>query len=308
MEKNYDVVILGAGPAGLSSGIYAARFGLKTLVISRDIGGMMNMASLVENYPGFRGSGIELAMKMSEQAKNAGAEMLQRNISNITKQKNSFKIQTDKNEIFDARALIITLGTEKRKLNIDGEDKFLGRGVSYCATCDAPLFKGKVTVVVGGRNSAAHAALLLARYAKKVYIVYRQGRLNCDTFLLDELNKNKSIEIVYNSLPARIKGQDSVTELIVSSEGSEKSIRTDGIFVEIGSVPLTSLAKNLGLSLDEAGYILADDKMNTNVTGIYVAGDIVAGSLKQMIVASGQGAIAASSAYNFLKDNNKSDK
>lgn len=306
MEKNYDIVILGAGPAGLSSGLYAARYGLKTLVISRDTGGMMNMASLVENYPGFKGSGIELAMKMSEQAKKAGAEILQRTVSNITEQNDAFKIQTDKNEILNAKALIIALGTEKKKMNIEGEEKFLGTGVSYCATCDAPLFKGKSVAVVGGRNSAAHAALLLSRYAKKVFIVYRQGRLNCDTFLLDEINKNKSIEIIYNSVPARIKGKDSVSELVVSSEGSEKSIKIDGIFVEIGSVPLTSIAKNLGLKLDDEGYIVADDKMSTNVKGIYAAGDIVSGSLKQMIVASGYGAIAASSAYNFLKAKNKS--
>jgi len=299
-SEMYDLIILGAGPAGLSAGIYAARYWLKTLVIGKDMGGMMNLASIIENYPGFSGSGIELGKKMAEQAKSAGAGILQKTVSNIRKNKN-FEIQTDKNEVFNANAVIITLGTEKRKLNIEGEEKFLGKGVSYCATCDAPLFKGKIVAVIGGRNSSAHAALLIAQYAKKVYVVYRQDKLNCDTFLITEIKKHKNIEVIYNSLPVRINGKDFVEELVISQQGREKMFNLDGIFVEIGSVPVTSLAKNLGLKLDEDGYIITNEEFGTNIPGIFAAGDIVKSSLKQMIVATGQGAVAAASVYKFLK-------
>jgi thioredoxin reductase (NADPH) len=174
--------------------------------------------------------------------------------------------------------------------------------VSYCATCDAPFFKDKIVGVIGGRNSAAHAALLLAKYAKKVYIFYRQEKLNCDAFLVQHAKENKKIEIVCNALPVKIEGEDTVTKLIITQQKKEKKIQLDGIFVEIGSVPVTSIAKNLGVKLDDEGYILADAEMKTNVRGVFAAGDIVEGSLKQVVVAAGQGAVAAASAYKFLKE------
>lgn len=300
-EKEYDLIILGAGPAGLSAGIYAARYGLRVLIIGKESGGMINYATLIENYPGFTGSGLELAKKFAEQAKCSGAEILQREIVNIKKGK-EFEVQTLKNEIFKARAIIISLGTEKRKLNIEGEEKFLGKGVSYCATCDAPLFKGKTVAVIGGRNSAAHATLLLSRHAKKVYVVYRQDKLNCDAFLTEQVKKDRKIEVICNAVPIKIEGNNAVENLVIEQQGKQKKIPVDGIFVEIGSVPVTSLAKNLGLKLDSERYIIVDTEMKTNVQGIFAAGDITSGSLKQVVVSAGAGAVAASSAYKFLKE------
>jgi thioredoxin reductase (NADPH) len=302
MGKKYDLIVLGTGPAGLSAAIYAARYGLKVLILGKNHGGMINYSTLIENYPGFVGSGIELAKKFLEQAKRAGAEILEHEIVNIREDKGIFEVQSLKNEIFKAKAIILASGTEKRKLNIEGEDRFLGNGVSYCTICDAPLFKDKHVAVVGGRNSAAHATLLLAKYAKKVYIIYRKEKLNCDSFLAEQAKQNKKIEIVCNALPMKIGGKEIVTNLVIKQAGMQKNIKIDGIFIEVGSVPTTSLAKNLGLKLDSEGYILVDSEMRTNIKGIFAAGDITANSLKQIIVASAQGAIAAASAYKFLKD------
>lgn len=303
-EKKYDLIILGAGPAGLSAGIYASRYGLKVLILGKDAGGMMNYANIIENYPGFIGSGIDLSKKLVEQAKKAGSEIMQIEIVDVKKGKEAFEVKTAQNETFRSRAIIFALGTEKRKLNIEGEEKYLGKGVSYCATCDAPLFKDRVVAVVGGRNSAAHAALLLAKYAKKVFIIYRREKFNCDAFLVEAINQNKKIEAVYNAIPVKIEGRDAVSCLVIEQQGKHKKIGADGIFIEIGSVPTTSLAKNLGLNIDSEGYIMVDAEMKTSIEGIFAAGDVTSNTLKQIVVSAGSGALAAAAAYKFLKDKN----
>jgi len=305
MEKNYDVAILGAGPAGLSAGIYSARYGLKTAVISQSIGGMANYAASIENYPSFNGSGIELMKRFAEQAKKCGVEILEREIVNIAKEK-QFTIQTSRNEMIKASAVIICLGTEKKKLNIPGEDKFLGMGVSYCATCDASFFRDKTIAVIGGRNSAAQTALMLAIHSKKVYILYRQDLLNCEDALLAKIKNSKNIEIIYKSVPVRIEGKDSVEKLLIEQDGKERALKVDGIFVEIGSVPASSIIKKIGVKTNDMGYIPADDEMKTNVEGVFAAGDIIVTPLRQIIISAAQGAVASFSAYKFLKEENKS--
>lgn len=302
MGKSYDLIILGTGPAGLSAGIYAARYGLKVLVLGKDIGGMINYTNLIENYPGFTGSGADLIGKLVQQAKKFGSEIIQSEVVNIKKDKEIFEVQTAKKEALRTKAIILALGTEKRKLNVKGENRLLGRGISYCAICDAPFFKDKVVSVIGGRNSAAQAALLLAKYAKKVYIIYRQEKLNCDAFLIKKVKQNKKIEVVYGSLPVKIKGTDVVEGLVIEQQGGQQNLPVEGIFIEIGSVPIISLAKKLGLKLDKEGYIGVDLNMGTNIKGIFAAGDITQSGLKQVVTAAAQGAQAASSVYKFLRE------
>ncbi len=305
MEKNYDIAILGAGPAGLSAGIYSARYGLKTIVISQNIGGMAGYAASVENYPGFNGSGVELMNKFAEQAKKCGVEILEREIVNITPG-NQFMLQTSRNEKIISDSVIICLGTEKKKLNIPGEDKFLGMGVSYCATCDASFFKDKTVAVIGGRNSAAQTALMLAMHSKKAYIIYRQDLLNCEDALLAKIKNSKNIEIIYNSVPVRIEGKDSVEKIIIEEDGKERELKVEGIFVEIGSTPASSILKKMGVETDDGGYIIVDNAMRTNIRGVFAAGDIIVTPLRQIIISAAQGAMASFSAYKFLKEENKS--
>ena len=303
--KKYDVIILGAGAAGLTAAIYAARYGLSTLVLSKDIGGTANLAEIIENYPGFSGSGIELMKKFSEQARTSGAEIMIKEVVDIEKQENFFKIKTKDNNIFEARAVIIAIGTEKRKLNIKGEEKFLGKGLSYCAICDSPLFRNKKVAVMGGSDAAAHSALLLSKYAKNIVIVYRKAKLRCEAFLLAQIKKEKNIQIIYNAVPIEIKGKNVVDSLVIEQQEKKrirKILSIDGIFVEIGGMPSTSIAKKLGIKLDKQDYIIVDNKMCTPLTGVFAAGDIVSDNIKQIVTAAAQGAIAASSAYKFLKE------
>jgi len=310
MEKNckskdfYDVAILGAGSAGLSAGVYSARYGLKTIIIAQNIGGMASYATSVENYPGFNGSGVELMNKFAEQTKKIGVEILEREIVNIAKEK-QFTIQTSRNEMIKASAVIICLGTEKKKLNIPGEDKFLGSGVSYCATCDAAFFKGKIVAVIGGRNSAAQTALMLAMHVKKAYIIYRQDLLNCDDALLAKIKNSNNIEVLYNSIPSKIEGKESVEKLLIEQDGKKKELKVEGIFVEIGSVPASSIVKKIGLKTDKDGYIMVDNEMKTDVKGVFAAGDIIATPFRQIITAAANGAMASFSAYKFLNEENK---
>jgi thioredoxin reductase (NADPH) len=295
-KKRYDVIILGAGPSGLAAALYCARYKLKTLVISKNIGGMANLAPTIENYPGFEGSGMELMKKFKEQAGNSGAEFLNKNVFSVGKNK-EYIIETSEGKKIKARSIIICLGTEKRKLNIKGEDKFIGKGISYCATCDAPLFKNKTVGIVGGGNSAAMASLLLAKHAKKVYIFYRRDKLRAEKTLIDRIKKMKNIKIEYNKEIEEIKGDSLVNEIILK-DGEKKKI--NGLFIEIGSLPITDIARKLDVKLDKEGYIHVNNKMETNVKGIFAAGDAVKSNLKQVIVAAAQGAIAAKSAYDFL--------
>jgi thioredoxin reductase (NADPH) len=295
-NKRYDVIILGAGPSGLAAALYCARYKLKTLVISKNIGGMANLAPSIENYPGFEGSGMELMRKFKEQAKNSGAEFLNKNVFSIEKNK-EYQIETSGGEKVKASSIIICLGTKKRKLNIKGEEKFIGKGISYCATCDAPLFKDKIVGIVGGGNSAAMAALLLAKHSKKVYIFYRRDKLRSEKTLIERIKKNKKIEIYYNKKLKEIKGDVFVNEILLK-DGEKKNI--GGLFIEIGSLPITDIARKLGVKLDKEGYIHVNNNMETNIKGVFAAGDAVKSSLKQVVVAAAQGAIAAKSAFDFL--------
>jgi thioredoxin reductase (NADPH) len=302
--KNYDVIILGAGPAGLSAGIYASRYGLKTLIISRDIGGTANLAHTIENYPGYEGSGFELMKRFFEQAKKHGSEFLNDDIIDIKKDKKVFTITTSSRRFLSVKAVIIALGTQRRKLNIPGEDKFLGKGVSYCATCDGNFFKKKIVAVIGGGESACKAVLLLSDLCKKVYLIHR-GEIEKCPAETKKIRSRKNIEVLSKTIPLEIKGKDRVSNLIIDIGGKklprEKKIKLEGVFIEVGSLPVSDIAKLLKMKVDKDGFIPVNEHMETNVPGVFSAGDVVRSKMKQVVLSAAQGAIAAKSAHEYLQ-------
>jgi len=299
----YDVVIIGAGPAGLTAGLYSARNGLKTAVISKDIGGTANSILILENWPGFYGSGAELMKQFYEGVKKYEIDFIMSEVDSIKKEKKEFSIKTKKGEI-TSKTIIISTGTERRKLKIAGEEDFTGKGVSYCVTCDAFFFKGKTVAVVGGSDCAATSAVALTTLAKKVYVIYRGEKLRCEEVNAERLENDKKVEIIYHALPKKIEGDKKVEGLTISQKGKERKIKTDGIFIEIGSTPLVEFIKNLNLKLDNENYIVVDDLMKTSVEGVFAAGDVTNSRVKQVVTAAAQGAIAGKSVHDFLKINN----
>ncbi len=293
----YDLVVIGGGPAGLASAIYAARYMLNTLVLSKDMGGAITGAHLVENYPGFVSiSGMELSGVFRKQAKKLGVEIKDEEAEGIKKEKDFFLV----NNKHKAKKVILAVGTFRRKLNIPGENEFIGKGVSYCATCDAPFYRDKVVGVAGGSNSAARAAQLLSEYAKKVYIIYRREKIRAEPYLCEQIDKNPKIEIINNTNIKEIKGDKFVNSVVFDSG---EVFMLDGLFIEVGSVPAVTLPKELGVKLDDNDYIIVDQAMRTNVGGVYAAGDITTCSnqWRQVITACAEGGIAASSAYIDIK-------
>lgn len=303
IEKNYELIILGAGVAGLSAAIYAARYKIKTLVIGKDMG-MAAEAPEVENYPGIWGiSGLELVTKFTEHAKAMGAHIVYDEILEIEKLQDGFKVKTTSNEFF-GKVVIYALGGMKRRLGLENEEKFIGKGISYCATCDSRLFKDKIVAVLGGANSAATTSLLLSKYARKVYLIHRRDSLRADPILITKIREANNIEIILNNVVKEIKGKDKLEAILLEniSTGEKKELKLDGIFVEFGYVPNSFLAEKLGVEICDDGRVKVNEDMSTNVEGFFAAGDITSGSnrLDQIITAAAEGAIAANSAYKYL--------
>jgi len=294
----YDLIIIGAGPAGLTAAIYARRYLLNTLIIGKLPGGMITEAHKVCNFPSYNYiSGIELMKKVIEQVKDLGMEIKQEEVKEIKIQQNKdFSVKTGKGD-YIAKKIILAIGRKRRKLNVLGENKFLGKGVSYCATCDAGFFKNKIVAVVGGSNAAVTASLLLSEYAEKVYIIYRKEKFfRAEPAWIKQVEKNKKIKTIFNANVKEIYGADYVKGLKLDTK---EDLKVDGIFIEIGSSPDEILANKLGLK-KEKGYIKVNKKQETSLKGIYAAGDITNNFLKQVITACGEGAIAASSAYEEI--------
>jgi len=294
----YDVVIIGAGPAGLTAGIYAARYNLNILIIGEILGGYATEAFKICNFPTYKElSGMEFAKKMEEQVKALGIEVKMGIVNSIEKKKPGFVVKADSG-IYEAKKIILACGTKKRKLGVKGEEKYEGRGISYCATCDGPLFKNKVVGVVGGGNSALTSALLLSKHAKKVYIIYRRDKFfRADPAWVDLVEKNKKIEAVFSSTISELHGNKFLEKIKLNSG---KELKLDGLFVEIGSVPCVDFAKMLKIKLDDAGYISVDKKQKTSVAGVFAAGDVTNPPLKQIITAASQGAVASQSVFEEL--------
>ena len=298
---HYDVVILGGGPAGLTAAIYSSRYNMKTEVITVNIGGAAMLAPKIENYPGYEGSGIDLMNKFHEQALKFGAKFLHEEIVKVSRdvKDKGFVIETKNEKQIHTKTIILALGTERRKLKIPGEDEFLGRGVSHCVTCDGNFFKKKEVVVIGGGNAACGAALMMKDIASKVYIMNKNDSLRCEPFSASKIDETKNIELLNNSMPEEIKGDKVVSEIIYKRDNKKKSLKINGVFIEVGSIPVTLVAQSLGVLTDKDGYVNINEHMETNISGVYAAGDAVKGKLKQVVVAASQGALAAKSAYDF---------
>ncbi|MBU2576267.1 MAG: FAD-dependent oxidoreductase [Nanoarchaeota archaeon] len=299
----YDLMILGTGAAGMAAAIYAGRYGLKTVIIGKMLGGATNYRGPIENYPGHIGTGQALMETFEKQAKEFGAVFVAGNVDKLAKAKSGF-IASVGDKKYEGKALITALGSEHRKLGIQGEAEFAGKGVSYCATCDGNFFKGKIVSVIGGSDAAAKAAIYLSDICKKVYISYRKEKMRAEPINLQKVVERKNIEIIYNTKPVEIIGDTKVTGLKLESSVGKKlandTLAVDGVFVEIGSTPIIEIFKGFDLKM-EGGYIIVDKVGRTSVKGLYAAGDAANNPFKQTITATADGVLAAKAAYDFLK-------
>ena len=291
-EEIYDLLILGIGPAGMAAAIYAGRYGMKTLIIGKELGGATSLAGEIENYPGFTGTGLDLMKKFQEQVKKFGAVFEINDVDKVEKTKDGFSVSVGDKK-FLARSIVSGLGSKHRKLGIPGEKKFLGKGVSYCAVCDGNFFKGKTVAVIGGSDSAAKAAIYLSEICEKVYISYRKEKMRSEPINLEKVEATKNIQIIYNTKPVEIIGDTKVTALKLESTTNNKlkkdQIDVDAVFIEIGSTPITAIFSRLKIEL-ENNYIKVDKEGRTSVKGLYAAGDGTNNPFKQTKTATADGA------------------
>ena len=304
-EKIYDVIIVGAGPAGMTAAVYTSRASLSTLMLERGVpGGQMANTEEVENYPGFDHIlGPDLSNKMFDHAKKFGAEYAYGDIKEIVDGED-FKIVKTGSKEFKARAVIITTGAEYKKIGVPGEKELGGRGVSYCAVCDGAFFKGKDLVVVGGGDSAVEEGVYLTRFANKVTIVHRRDELRAQKILQQRAFDNEKVDFIWNHTVKEINDKDgkvgSVT-LVSTEDGKETDFEADGVFIYIGMLPLTKPFANLGI-INSEGYIETNEQMETKVPGIFAAGDVREKQLRQIVTATGDGSIAAQTAQHYIEE------
>jgi thioredoxin reductase (NADPH) len=302
-EKEYDVVIIGGGPAGLSAGIYTARARLNSLLIERGmVGGQITNTEWVENYPGFAEgiSGFDLTQAMHQQATKFGLETITAEVTGIEVTGEQKVVKTTQGD-FTAKAVIIANGSERQKLGIPGEAEFIGKGVSYCATCDAAFFRDKPVAVVGGGNAAITEALHLSKFASRIIVIHRRDQLRAMNILQEKAFAESKIEFLWDTVVAEIVGETFVSQLRVRNvkTGQESSLDVSGVFMSIGFKPNTDYLKGI-LTLDATGAIVTNDKMETEVPGILAAGDIRSNSIRQVISAAGDGATAAIYAERYI--------
>ncbi|MFO7677477.1 MAG: FAD-dependent oxidoreductase [Thermoplasmatota archaeon] len=299
---DYELVIIGAGPAGYAAGIYAGRSGISSLIVDKGAGGgLAAISPNIENYPGFISiSGFELTAKMQEHAGKYAKMKLGEEIVDITKNSSSFVVKSSQNS-YRCNAVLLCTGTEYRSLGVDGEQRLRGRGVSYCATCDGFFFKEKTVAVIGGGNSALIEAIYLVQIrCKKVFLIHRRDQMRADQSYQDEASA-KGVKMVYNAVVQSIKGDEQVESLQVmdTKNNTVSDISVDGVFVSIGEIPQNKLAKKIGVSIDKKGYVIVDGQGRTNISGVYAAGDIT-GGLRQVITACAKGAVAALASTEVL--------
>ena len=304
LDKEWDVIIVGGGPAGYTAALYCGRYKLKTLVITKDIGGTMNLADIIDDYPGIENiKGSELGKLFKKHAERYGAKTLLEGVVRIEKLPDErFKVITSLSKEFIAKAVIIATGSQRKKLGVPGEDL---KGVSYCALCDAPFFKDKIVGVVGGGNSAFHDAQLLAQHAREVYIIHRRDEFKADPIEVEEAKNNPKIKFLLNKVVKEIKGTEKVEEVILqdTKTGEISSIKLDGLIIAIGLAPLSEIVKGLNVNMDDGGHIVIDQCGKTNVIGLLAAGDVTTQlcNLKQVVTSAAQGAVAAYSAFMYIK-------
>ncbi len=305
--QEFDVIIVGAGPAGMTAGIYASRRALKTVIISQTIGGQIMSTTWIENYPGFKQiKAVELVKNFEDHVRSFGVDIIQELVTEIKEVEGGFILKTNSNE-YKAKAVILAFGKSPRTLDVPGEKEYTGKGVSYCATCDAPLFRGRPVAVVGGGNSAFEAAHLLSQIASKVYIIHRSESFRAFETLVEDV-KSKGVEFLMNTEVREIKGDKFVKSIVVENNKTRerKELQVNGVFVEIGSVVKSELIKDL-VKLDESNHVVVNEKAETFYPnsdkvrpGIFAAGDLTNVPFKQIVVSAGEGCKAALQAYNYI--------
>ncbi len=297
----YDVVILGAGPAGLTAGIYAARGGLSVAIVENQApGGQAALTAEIENYPGFETiSGFDLTARMVAQCEGLGVVFVYDNPVNVSLQGAVKTVETAYSGTVEGRSLIIATGALPRPLGVPRESELLGGGVSYCATCDGAFFRGKPVAVVGGGNTAVEDALYLERFASEVYLIHRRDALRADALLSERITKS-TVKILWDTVVTDLVGSPRLQSLNVKNvkTGETSSVRVDGFFIAAGRKPASEGLN--GVALDESGYILTDDEMRTNIDGVFAAGDVRRKSLRQVVTAAADGALAAENAVKYV--------
>lgn len=294
----YDVIIIGGGIAGMTAAIYSTRRELKTLLIAAEIGGQMAKNPDIENWPGEpHANGVTLSQNMQKQAHNFGAEFKLDFVKTIRVKKKLFEIKTSKST-YQSKTIILAFGKTPRKIDVKGEDNLIGRGISYCVTCDGPLFRNKTVAVVGGGNSAVDAALMMQKIAKKVFLIHRRDQFRAEKYIMDKVKKAKNTEIIVNTTVSEIKGKDKLESVILTNG---KNILLDGLFIEIGYIVDNTLVKKL-VKTDQKNQIVVDKNMMTSKPGIFAAGDLTNTPFQQLVIAAGEGSTAALSAYNYIQE------
>jgi len=305
-EKIFDTIIIGGGPAGLTTGIYLSRARMSTLLIEKALpGGQAILTEIIENYPGFPHgiAGPELMQKMEEQAVRFGLKIEYGEVEEVKIKENKVKIVKINNQEYKALTIVLASGAEASKLEVPGEEELKGRGVSYCATCDAPFFKGQKIVVIGGGDTAIEEALYLTKFVQEVTIIHRRDRLRATKILQERVFSNKKINFAWDSVVIKILGKEKVENVLIQNKktGEEKEISCQGVFVFVGYIPNSKFLKEL-VKLDKRGYILTDDNMMTSQEGIFACGDVRKKILKQVVTACGEGATAAFAAQKYIEE------
>jgi thioredoxin reductase (NADPH) len=304
-QRIYDIIIVGAGPAGLTAGIYAARIGLKTLILEEKLpGGRAIEAVIVESFPGFPNglTGMELTQRMADQAKKFGAELrFPETVVNINLS-GEMKTVNTKKEAYQTRALIVSVGVQRKKLLVPGEIEFLGRGVSYCPICDGAFFKDLAVTVIGSDDEAANDALFMAKIAKKITMISSKEEMEMSEAMREKLEEKKNFQILLNARVEAIEGDTSVkaVRIVDMKTNKQQKIPTDGVFISVGNTPMTQMVQKAGIEVDNKGCINVDRQQRTNVEGVFAAGDCTCGGM-QIVTAAGEGATAAIRASTYVK-------
>lgn len=305
----YDLIIIGSGAAGLAAAIYAGRYQIKTMVVGKQFGGETSIAATIGNYPGILAvDGYDLMGRMKEQAVQLGAEVVDGEVVEVKKQQHCFSVFTAESQEYQSKALLFALGTERRKLGLPNEAALTAKGVHYCVTCDGPLYSGRVIGIVGGGDASVKGANLAAQYAKKIYLITREQELRAEPVNLEQMKQlGDKVEVIYETavqeLVAR-EGGVGLSKIVLSKPFNQSvDLALDGLFVEVGALPNVALARSLGVELDDKGYIKVNSMMETNIDGVFAAGDVTNhfGAFKQDITAAAQGAVATTSAFKDLK-------
>lgn len=303
MNKLYDIIVIGGGPAGYTSAIYTSRSGLDTIVFEKfSAGGQITQTTQIDNYPGFPEGvdGFELGTKMQQGAERFGAKTMKTEVTSVNL-KDKIKTINTTDDVFLARSVIIATGAEHKHLGLENEEKLIGKGVGYCAACDGMFYKGKTATIIGGGNSAAADAILLSKICKKVIVVHRRDALRAEKFYYEPLLKAKNVEFQWNSTVCQILGDNKVTGVKIKNtiDGAEKEICTDGVFISIGRSPQTELFCGQ-LDMDKNGYIVADETTKTNISGVFAVGDVRTKPVRQIVTATADGATASHFAEEYL--------